>query len=98
MKELTWSDADLVRLQTGLREFRFPSALKDALMGERASAFTACYDPETMVGPKSSPTRDDVRHVLSHAPQRVADAAKILEIHRRLIASSDQPISESIRA
>jgi len=97
MKEVSWSEADLVRLQTGLREFQFPSALKDALMGERASAFTACFDPQKMVGPKANPTPEDVQTILSRPPQRVADAAKILEIHRRLIASSEQPISQTIR-
>jgi len=98
MKEASWSDADLIRLQVGLREFRFDSGLKDALLGERASAFTACFDPVKMTAEKSNPTREEVRAMLSRSPQRVADAGKILEIHRGLIESSEQPISQSIRA
>lgn len=98
MIEVNWSAADLTRLQTGLRDFQFPSALKDALMGERASAFTACYDPLKMAGPKSNPTPEEVEVMLTRRPQRVADAAKILEIHRGLIESSEQPISQSIIA
>ncbi len=98
MNEVKWSNADLIRLQTGLREFQFPSALKDVLLGERASAFTACYDPLKMAGGKYNPTPEEVRVMLTRPPQRVADAAKILEIHRGLLESSEKPWSESIRA
>ena len=95
---MNWSDVDLARLQAGLRGFQFPSALKEALIGERAMAYTACCNPLMMADGKSNPTPDDVRVMLSRPPQRVADAGKILEIHRGLIESSEHSFSQSISA
>jgi len=97
MNEATFSDADLARLQTGLREFRFESGLKQALIGERAMAYTACIDPLKMTDGKTTPTPDEVRAIASRPPQRVADAAKILEVFRRMIECADKPPLESIR-
>jgi len=97
LREATISDADVVRLQKGLRDFQFESGLKQALIGERASAYTACIDPLKMAGPKANPTPEEIREIASRSPQRVADAAKILEIHRRLIESAEQPLPHSLR-
>jgi hypothetical protein len=98
VKEVAWSDEDLIRLQTGIRDFQIASSLKDALIGERALGYTACCNPLLMTDEKSNPSPDEVRAMLSRPPQRVADAGKILEIHRGLIESSEHPLSQSISA
>ena len=96
-KEATFSDADLARLQMGLRDFQFELGLKQAFIGDRASAYTACLDPLKMAAEKSNPTPEEIREIASRPPQRVVDAAKILEVYRRLIESTDDPLAESVR-
>lgn len=97
VREVTFSDADCARLQSALRDFQFEFGLIQALIGERACAYTACLDVAMLPDEKSTTTPEAIREICTRAPQRVMDAAKILEVHRRMIESAEDSLSDSLR-
>ncbi|MFN0022194.1 MAG: hypothetical protein ACKVP0_28425 [Pirellulaceae bacterium] len=91
MQEAQVSDADLRRLQAQLRKIDSKQGLKNALVGERAISYTVCLDPKQFSDVQE--IRPGLgREIMQRQPQRVFDAAKMLELNLRISEGADESL------
>jgi hypothetical protein len=91
MQEAQVSDADLRRLQAQLRKIDSKQVLKNALVGERAMSYTVCLDPQQFA--EVQDIRPGLgREIMQRQPQRVFDAAKMLELNLRISEGADESL------
>jgi len=91
VRETNVPDVDLKRLQAQLRKIDALAGLKKALAGERTMCYTACLDPKQLAelnGPSSGLSRQ----VMERQPQRIFDAAKMLEINLQIAEGADESL------
>ncbi|MBI3860335.1 MAG: hypothetical protein HY290_00410 [Planctomycetia bacterium] len=81
------ADADLARLQLGLRKFDHQSSVCRALAGERAMSYTACIDPNMA---QTAIATGQPGPFAGRASSRVADATKMLEMNLRIAEAARQ--------
>lgn len=92
------SDADLLRLQAALRKMELQSCLKQALAGERTVGYMACVDPQRMGAEGGGVTPQEAQKIALRPPQRVKDAAKMLELNLRIAKGADESLFAALRA
>ncbi len=92
VREAEVSDADLRRLQSALRKISTTGSLKQALVGERAFAYSACLDPKQMADAGEMLQTGMPRELAERQPRRVLDASLMLELNLRISEGADQSL------
>lgn len=91
VRETQVSESDLRRLQAQLRKIDSQRSLKNALVGERAICYTVCLNPGQMAE-LESPQPGLGREIMQRQPQRVFDAAKMLELNLQITEGADESL------
>jgi hypothetical protein len=86
------ANADLQRLQKGLRSLEFQRCLVRALAGERATCYTICIDPSRMGGEGAAVTPAEAREIAQRPPTYVRDAATMLDHNLRIAEAAEQSL------
>ena len=89
------SNADLRRLQAGLRKVNFQASLKQGLAGERTICYTACLNPQQLADIQEMPQKGLARNIAEHQPQRLFDAAKMLEMNLQIAEGADKSLFQA---
>ena len=92
VRQVELADADLRRLQDGLRKVDFQASLKQGLAGERTICYTACLDPRQLADIQEMPGKGLAREIAQRQPQRLFDAAKMLEMNLRVTEGADDSL------
>jgi hypothetical protein len=90
------SDSEIAEIQLGLRKMEYTACLKQALIGERALAYSSCVDPRLAEG-GASLTLAESRKLSTRAPSRMADAIKSLELYERIFAGADKSLYHALQ-
>jgi hypothetical protein len=92
VKEGQVPDAGLRRLQAQLRKIDSQGSLKNALVGERATSYSACLDPSQMADADEILQTVLPRELSERRPKRLLDAAKMLELNLRISEGADESL------
>ncbi|MBC7856156.1 MAG: hypothetical protein IAF94_22220 [Pirellulaceae bacterium] len=96
LREAQVPDADLRRLQAQLRKIDSKVGLKNALVGERAIAYTTCLDPEQMAQ-LHGPNQGLADELAKRQPKRILDAAKMLELNLQIAEGADDSLFKALQ-
>ena len=98
LRQAEINDADLARLQEGLRKIEYVPCLKRALAGDRTFAYMSSIVAGAMPDEHSLVLNpDEARQLAERPPWRVRDAAMMFEMSLRIAEAADQSLAAARR-